>query len=282
MSVDVRKCSSGSEFNTGKSKCPIPRGKIKALIFVEPGVKLPLAITAESIEKAIHADVPNRIYPISIVDEYAPTGGDANVSQQGYGPNKVSGYAAKTDAFTIDNYDMHVRANIVGIKNKKMDVYFVNDSNFIFGEQDIDGSLKGIPLSGVYFSGQDFDSSGQVAQMILNVMYSDIEKHWILEDAKVVDFDITSILNGLVTVEVKSVTSPANGYKLIEKIGGLDVTPYYGQNIATKASDVLDGAPTGVTYNNGVIVASSAIKLAKPSVLQEYGIVGIEQYGTVI
>jgi len=281
MAQDIRTCGGSNEFNSGISRCPVPRGKIKGLVFVPHGVKLPSDITLENLEKAIHADRPNRIFPVKTVEEYAPSGGEAQTSQQGYGANKVTSYSAKTDAFTLDKYDMGLKANVVEAKDTAFDVYLVNDSNVIFGERDNDGSLKGIPLSGIYVSGQDYDSSGQVANLILNIMYSDIEKHWKVEDVRMVDFDIVSELNGLVEVEFKKVGTTGNNYKLTEKYGRLDLTSNYGPLIQSKAAQVLPNA-TGVSYADGLItVTSGEPKLAKPSVLQSAGIIGIEQAGTV-
>jgi hypothetical protein len=54
---------------------------------------------------------------------------------------------------------------------------------------------------------------------------------------------------------------------------------YYGFLIADNAAAALPGA-TGVSYADGVITATGTVALAKPSVLQANGIVGIEQAGT--
>jgi hypothetical protein len=274
MAQDIRVCGGSGEFNSGVSNCPVPRGKIKGLIFVPSGLKLPAEITLASLETAIHADRPNRIYPVKTIDEYAPSGGEAQTSQQGYGASKVTSYSSKVDAFTVDKYDMGLKANVVDAKSMSFDVYLVNDSNIIFGERDNDGSLKGIPLSGIYVGGQDYDSSGQVANLVINIMYSDIEKHWKIEDTRSVDFDIVSALNGLVEVEVKSVTG---GYKIIERYGRLDVTPTFGQLIVSNADTTTIPSNVVTSYADGVIVASGVFTLKKPSVLHENGIIGIEQ-----
>lgn len=277
MAINYRTCGGKSKFNTGKSRCPVPRGKIKMLIFVESGIKLPKVLTPESIEIACHADEPNRIYPIKTVEEYAPSGGEAQTSQQGYGPNKVTGYSAKTDAFTLDDPDMALKANIVSAKNKKLDVYLVNDSNIIFGDRDNDGSLKGIPLSGISVGGQDYDSSGQVANLIVNVMYKDIEKHWELEDVIQVDFDIVSAAQGLTEVNLVKLDEE-NNYKIIEVNGSLDVTSYFGSIIGENATTILGSGITTASYADGIItVTGGTPSLAKPSILQKVGILGIEE-----
>jgi len=276
MAQDIRECGSKT-FNSGISSCPVPRGKVKALIFVQSGYALPQAITADAIETAIHADRPDRIYPVKTIEEFAPSGGEAQTSQQGYGANKVTSYSARTDTFTLDIYDMGFRANVVEAKDSKFDVFFVNDSNTIFGQRsDTDTLLHGIPLSGIYVGGQDFDSSGQNSYLTVNLMYSDIERHFKLEDVRTVDFDILGSLYGLVEVDFVSAGTTGK-YKLIEHYGRLDITANFGTAIAAGSSTVVPGA-SAVTYADGVLSLTGTAKLAKPSVLSEKGILGIEQF----
>lgn len=286
MATGYRTCGGVNQFNSGISRCPVPRGKIKGVILVSHGYSLPSELTADNIMKAIHADRPNRIFPIKTVDEFAPSGGEAETSQQGYGANKVSGISARTDAFTLDKYDAGLRANVVEAKNNQFDVYLINNDGYIFGQTGDNGEFKGIPLSGIYVGGQDFDSSGQVANFVLNLMYSDIEEHFKLEDARKVEFNILSLLSGLVEVEWLKMTA-ANTYKLIESYGRLDITEYYGALIKAGGNTVIANATssTNITYADGILtiptVNAAAPVLAKPSVLFGKGITGIEQVGTV-
>jgi hypothetical protein len=280
MASIYRVCGGADGFNSGSSSCPIPRGKIKGLIFVHRGRSISDAIGGiTGIETAAHADRPNRIYPVKVIDEYAPSGGEAQTSQQGYGSSKVTSYSAKVDAFTIDKYDMGLKKHVVEAKDAQFDVFLINDSNVIFGERGDNGAFKGIPLSGIYAGGQDYDSSGQVANLIINIMYADIEKHWKLEDTRVLDFDILSAMYGLVDVQVVKVGE--SNYKIIEKYGRLDLTPVYGELIVTKKANVVTN-PTAVTsYANGVIVATGIFNLVRPSTLYANGISGIEQVDRV-
>lgn len=281
MAAIINTCTGASDFNSGISLCPVPRGKIKGMIFALRGYKLPETLTAETLKAAFHADRPGRLYPIKTVEEYAPSGGEAQTSQTGYGANRVTSYSAKTDTFTIDVYDMGLKANVVEAKNVMFDVFLVNDENYIFGQSDANGNFVGIPLSGVYVGGQDYDASGQVAYMTLNLMYSDIEAHWKKESAMQVDFDIVDVLNGLVEVKFQSIST--GKYKLIENLSNMDITPYYGSLIASKYSSIFTTAPTAVTYADGVITASFSgdPELKSPSVLYTNGIYHIEQLGTV-
>lgn len=282
MAKGYRTCGGTNQFNSGISRCPIPRGKIKGLILVPHGTLLPEELTLENIQKAIHADRPNRIFPVKTVDEFEPSGGEAETSQQGYGANKVTGYSAKTVGFTLDKYDSGLRANVVEAKNTTFDMYLVNEDWYIFGQSGNNGEFKGIPLSGIYVGGQDHDSSGQVANFVLNAMYSDIEEHYKLEDFRKADFNILSALDGLVEVEFHKLDT-ANTYKLIESYGRLDITEYYGALIASGGNTIITNATssTSITYSGGVLTIptsnSEVPKLAAPSALFAKNITGIEQ-----
>lgn len=277
MTIDYRKCPGVATFNTGSSVCVLDPGKIKAIILTIHGHKIPTEKTAEAFEKACHADRPGRIFPIKTIVEYAPSGGEAQTSATGYGPTKVTGYSAKNDVWTLQDYDASLKANIMAAKNVAFDAYFVDENNVIYGMNDGTDELSGIPLSGVYPGGQDWDSSGTEANLTIATMFKDYEKYIKNADVKVYDFDVVDALKGLVYVDLVSIES--NKYKLIEHFGKLDITEYYGELLSESAETALTGA-TSASYANGVIttVGEGSIKLASPSVLQESGITGIEAW----
>lgn len=275
MSVDYRKCPGVATFNTGSSVCVLDPGKIKAIILTIHGHKIPTEKTAEAFEKACHADRPGRIFPIKTIVEYAPSGGEAQTSATGYGPTKVTSYSAKNDVWTLQDYDASLKANIMAAKNVAFDAYFVDENNVVYGVNDGTEDLAGIPLSGVYPGGQDWDSSGTEANLTIATMFKDYEKYVKNADVRAYDFDVVDALKGLVYVDL--VSTESNKYKLIEHFGKLDITEYYGELLAKNA--VLIGA-TSASYADGVIttVGEGSITLASPSVLQESGITGIEAW----
>lgn len=277
MAIDYRKCPGVATFNTGSSVCVLDPGKIKAIILTIHGHKIPTEKTAEAFEKACHADRPGRIFPIKTIVEYAPSGGEAQTSATGYGPTKVTSYSAKNDVWTLQDYDASLKANIMAAKNVAFDAYFVDENNVVYGVDDGTEDLAGIPLSGVYPGGQDWDSSGTEANLTIATMFKDYEKYIKNADVKVYDFDVVDALKGLVYVDLVSIDS--NKYKLIEHFGKLDITEYYGELLSESAETALTGA-TSASYANGVIttVGEGSIKLASPSVLQESGITGIEAW----
>lgn len=269
-----------SNLNTGNSKNRIDPGKVKALILVIHGYKLPKDLTAEAIEAACHADRPSRIYPIKTIVEYAPSGGEAQTSAVGYGPTKITGYSAKNDVWTIDEYDGTLKANLMMAKGVAFDVYFVDEDNVRYGINDGTDILAGIPLSGVYPGGQDWDSSGTEANLTIATMFKDYEKYVKSADTRVSKFDVVDALKGLVYVDLVKVGVEENKYKIVEHFGRLDVTGYYGEALSAGATKCFDGQVSAVAYADGVltITATGTPALKKPSVLAENGVTGIEQY----
>lgn len=277
MAIDYRECPGLATFNTGNSVCVLDPGKVKAIILTIHGHKLPEEKTADAIEAACHADRPDRIFPIKTIVEYAPSGGEAQTSATGYGPTKITGYSAKNDAWTLQDYDASLKANIMAAKNVAFDAYFVDENNIVYGMNDGTEYLAGIPLSGVYPGGQDWDSSGTEANLTVATMFKDYEKYIKSADVSAYKFDVVEALKGLVYVELKSLESEK--YKLVEHFGKLDITEHYGELLAKNATTALGVSDSpSASYADGVITVSGNPKLAKPSVLQGLGITGIEAW----
>lgn len=280
MGTEFREAGGSAGFNTGMSRAQTPRGKVKGLILVERGNVLPSNLTSELLELAFHADVPKRAYPVRLIDEYAPSGGEANVTQQGYGSNKITGYSAFNEAYTTDVPDGGLRANVLNASGRAFDMYIVTEHGLIFGQLNDKGVLGGIPLAGIHVGGQSFDSSGQAANLVLTALYKDVEKYWKNEGQCFCQFDVVDALNGIVCVDL--IKMEEGKYKIREHYGRLDVTRYYADLLTgTNASKVWDGV-TAMTYTDGYLVATPAsgvgvVSLKAPSVLQAAGVTGIEQ-----
>lgn len=276
MRTDYRLCGgSAAGFNTGQNFCPLQPGKAKAVILTYHGKKLPANLTAEEIEKACHADGQDRIFPITGISEYATSGGEANTTENGYAGSSITGYSSRTDTFTLAKYNMALQANLVSNKATTFDMYVVDENDVIYGVDDASDSLAGIPLTGVYPTGQPFSSSGQTAYLAFNALYADIEAYMKNASAKGVTFNLVGALVGLVFAEFIEIEE--GKYKLVDHYDRTDLTSYYGAQIAAKASTVLVSGST-VSYEDGVLTISGEPKLAVPSVLQENGITGIEQW----
>lgn len=279
----IRTCGSENPMVTGAAKCPITPQYIKALILTHHGVKLPADITAEEIEKACHADYPNRIYPITHIAEYAPSGGEVKTSQTGYGPNTVVGYSDTTDQFTLYDSDVQRRASIIKNMNTAFDVYYVDENGVIYGvsdEKEGEFPLKGFPLTGIGLGGQMFRTSGAAASDVLTLYTRDYAMYAKDFMSVPVDFNIVDTLEISGIRLVEWVKDGENAWTLIDKYAKSDVTGYFGATMASKANTVFTNASAAsfadgkmtITLNSGTVP-----QLAKPSVLQAAGIIGIEQ-----
>lgn len=278
MRTDIRNCGSTSGFNTGMNYCPLQPDKVAGVILTIHGKKLPKDMTADSLEEACHADYPDRIYPITGFSEYAVSGGEASTSENGYAGSEITGYSARTDTFTLLKYNLALQANLVANKDTLFDMYVFDKNNVIYGEDDGTDELAGFQLSGVYPTGQAYDSSGQKASLSFNAMYSDTEKMLKNMSVKQVNVNLENVLKGLSYVEFVKIGTTENTYKLVDHYDRTDLTAYYGAALSEKASTVVSGA-TALEYGNGVLTATGGAPVLKtPSILQENGIIGIEQW----
>ena len=276
MRTDYRLCGgSAAGFNTGQNFCPLQPGKAKAVILVYHGKKLPAELTADALEEACHADGQDRIFPILGISEYATSGGEATTSENGYAGTSITGYSARTDTFTLAKFNMALQANLVSNKATTFDMYVVDENDVIYGIDDASDSLAGIPLTGVYPTGQPFSSSGQVAYLAFNALYADIEAYMKNASAKGATFNVPGALIGLVFAEFIQVGE--GKYKLVDHYDRTDLTSYYGALIAEHAETVLTSG-SSVSYTEGVLTITGEPKLAVPSILQQNGIIGIEQW----
>lgn len=276
MRTDYRLCGgSAAGFNTGQNFCPLQPGKAKAVILVYHGKKLPAELTADALEEACHADGQDRIFPILGISEYATSGGEATTSENGYAGTSITGYSARTDTFTLAKFNMALQANLVSNKATTFDMYVVDENDVIYGIDDASDSLAGIPLTGVYPTGQPFSSSGQVAYLAFNALYADIEAYMKNASAKGATFNVPGALTGLVFAEFIQVGE--GKYKLVDHYDRTDLTSYYGALIAEHAETVLTSG-SSVSYTEGVLTITGEPKLAVPSILQQNGIIGIEQW----
>lgn len=278
MRTDIRPCGSTSGFNTGITYCPLQPDKVAGIVLTIHGKKLPKELTAEALETACHADYPDRIYPISGISEYAVSGGEASTSENGYAGSEITGYSARTDTFTLRKFNLALQANLVANKDTLFDMYVYDKNNVLYGQDDGTDELAGFDLSGVYPTGQTYDSSGQKAYLAFNAMYADTESMLRKMSVKQASANLESVLKGLNYVEFVKTGAGENSYKLVDHYDRTDLTAYYGASLAEKASTVVSGA-TALSYENGVLTATGGAPVLKaPSLLQSNGIIGIEQW----
>jgi len=278
----IRTCV-GATLNTGVSKCHLDPEKVKGAILLPRGTKLPAELSATKLKELCHADRPDRIYPVKPFIEYAKNGGDPNVAANGYGPSKMTGINALTETFTMDSFYPELSASLIKTANQEWDVYFFDEKNVLYGINDGTDLLAGITMSTVYANPTPHPTSSAAATMDISFAFANTREYLENIDFVQLDFNIESSLVGLTLVELVKAGDSGNDYKLLEKIGGYDLTSTYGSLMATKATTLINNAGTGVTYNEDsktitIATTGSAVpSLKAPSVLFENGIEGIEQ-----
>ncbi len=278
----IRTCSV-AQLNTGVSKCPPEFGKMKGAILMEHGVKIPEDLTGEKLEELCHADRPERVYGIVTFTEYAKNGGEVQTSANGYGGEEVTGISARKDTYTLNKFYPELYASLIKNSTKEWDVYFFDEDNVLYGINDGTDILAGFPMSCVYADATPHPTSSAKATMNVTFSHSDAKQSITDFDYIQLDFKPQRLVLGLTPVCLVKVPSGENDYKIIEKMGGNDITSVYASLISTASTAVLTGNPTAATYNedvNTLTITSSGgeeIKLKTPKELYENGIKGIEQ-----
>ncbi len=273
----TRTCDS-AEMNTGGSACSVDWGKIKGAIIVEHGKKLPAELTPGKLAELCHADRPDRIYPVLTFVEYAKSGGEAQISAVGYGPNQYNGLNAQTDTFTLARFDEMLNAELLRCANKQWDVYYWDSNKMLIGYNDGTGELAGIPMSAVYPGSTPFSTSGAKSSMTVNFAHLDAEDSQLNFDYLKLDFNPGNVVRGLTKVMFVEATS--NKYKILELVGGYDRTAEFADALSTNAEHVFTGV-TSVSYDNekGLLTVTpgeGAISIKQPSVLYTKDIKWIE------
>ncbi len=278
----LRTCKTASFFS-GQSVCEIDYNKIRGMVLVEHGTTLSYSTLAD-LRTMCHADLPDRAYGFPAIINWEPSGGEAQISQVGYGPNAYNGMSARTDAFTLDAFRHYLRAQILANANKVWDMYLIDGRNNLYGLS-VSGSdtLAGIPVT-IYPSGNDHAGASDKASLVVNVVYQDVEDYMMRLDVVPLDYEALTAIYGLMPVTLEKQGSTGNNYKVVEFYGKGDATAKYGALLGgTSATSVLDGI-TAATYDatNNVlqltVTQNATPALKKASVLCTNGIYGIEPY----
>lgn len=277
----IRTCQD-SVLHTGVSKCPVDFGRMKGAIILPPGKKLPEDLTLESLEKMVHADRSERAYGIVTFCEYAQEGGEAQTGSVGYGGLGVTGYSDRADTFTLDKNYPELHASLTRCAEKKWGAYFFDEKKFLYGLNDGTDTLAPFPMNTVHSNATPYPTSSAKSTMTVKFCHEDSRAA--IEDADYVklDFDPRKATLGLVEVKLVKVAASGNDYKIIEKVGGFDLTPTYGPMIADNAN-LISGATSAVSYDTEketlTIATTGAVvpKLKTPKLLHDAGVTGIEE-----
>lgn len=278
----LRSCDD-SHLNTGLSKCPVDFARMKGAIIVPYGTKLPAQLTLEKLTELAHADENERIYGIGGFCEYAPEGGEAQTGAVGYGGLRVTGYSDRADTFTLDKNYPELHSSLTKSSGKAWGTYFYDEKNYIYGLDDGTDVLAPFPMSTIHSNATPYSTSSAKSTMTVKFCHEDARAAIEHADYAKLSFNPQRATLGLTAVKLVKVSDTGNDFKLIEKIGGFDLTPTFGPLIADSAT-AISGA-TAATYDADkktltltVSGSSSAEpKLKAPKTLLEAGIEGIEE-----
>ena len=271
----IRNCNRG-ELNTGKSQCPLDFAKIVGAIVVEPGKAWPADATASSIKQACYADAPNRLMPIMTFVEYAKDGGEPNVSAVGYGGNQVTNIGARTDTFTLAQHDASLAASLSKAMNLPFEVFYFDENDVVYGRR-VGDALRGFPITTLYPTVTPHPTSSNPATLTVSFAFENARDA--IEDFDFIelDFNLKESLDVLTKVELASVST--NKYKIVESVGGYDLTAKYATIITTSPSAVLNNVTAATldatTGALSLTVSSGTPTLKAPSALYTAGVYGI-------
>jgi hypothetical protein len=255
---------------------------MKGALLVHHGYKLPANLGGEVLEKLVHAAIPERVYGIVTFVEYAKDGGEAQTNATGYGGTKNTGFSARTDQYTMDDYYPELDASITKTSNQKYDVYFFDEDFVLYGINDGTDTLAGFPMSTIYTTSVQHPTSSDKASLIVNFCYENAKEAITKYDYMPLDFDPRKYTLGLTPVVLVATDDKKTSYKLLEKVGGADLTSTYGPLLADNAN-LINGNASSVSYNEDAdtltitTTGGTTPSLKAPSVLYEAGVTGIEQ-----
>ena len=278
-----RTCES-SQLHTGASKCAPNFEIMRGAILMAPGQKLPADLTADELEKLVHADLPNRAYVIVRFAEYAKNGGEVQTAANGYDGERPTGVSARKDTFTLNAFNPILDASLTEGFNQERDVYFFDGDNILYGIDDGTDEMAGYPMNSVYSDTTPFRTSSASPTQTITFVHSDAKVAKTKFQFRKLAFNINSksLVTGLIPVEIVP-TSDGNGtFKILEQIGGYDVTAIYGPLLVAAGEDVVLAPASAITYNSKdktieCAGGNTVPRIAQPSVLLEKGIKGIEQ-----
>ena len=278
----IRTCDD-SHLNTGLSKCPVDFARMKGAIIVPYGNKLPAQLSLKILTELAHADVNERIYGIGGFCEYAPEGGEAQTGAVGYGGLRVTGYSDRADTFTLDKNYPELHSSLTKSSGKAWSAYFYDEKNYLYGIDDGTDILAPFPMSTIHSNATPYSTSSAKSTMTVKFCHEDARAAIENADYIKLDFNPQRATLGLTAVKLVKVSEDGNEFKLIEKIGGFDLTPTFGSLIADSTT-VIEGASAS-TYNIDKKTltltvsgsTSDAPRLKAPKTLLEAGIEGIEE-----
>ena len=213
--------------------------------------------------------------------EYTPEGGEAQTGTLGYGGQKVTGYSDRSDTFTLDKNYPELHASLTKSSAKSWGAYYFDEKNYLYGLNDDTDELAPFPMSTIHSNATPYATSSAKSTMTVKFCHEDSRAAIERADYVKLDFNPQRATLGLTAVKLVKVSDTGNDFKLLESIGGYDLTSTFGPLIADSAATAIAGT-TAVTYDADkktltlTVSGSDVPKLKAPKILLESGIEGIE------
>ena len=137
-------------------------------------------------------------------------------------------------------------------------------------------------MSTIHSNATPYATSSAKSTMTVKFCHEDARAAIEHADYVKLDFNPQRATLGLTAVKLVKVSDTGNDFKLLESIGGYDLTPTFGPLIADSTATAITGA-TAATYSAEkkaltlTVSGSDVPKLKAPKTLLDSGIEGIEE-----
>ncbi len=270
---------------TGKGRCDKVEGLTVGIILTSPKARYPIdpETFKAGLDGWVSADGVQRMIPISDIINDVPAGGDVNLSQVGYGPNKPVGLSAYNNVFQIDA-GLCLFKELAVANGQSYRVFRVDKQGFIYGtaiEEDGQYYFVGFDARVYTYQTKDTDST-TAGGVFLGIYYG---ANYENEVKNVNAFEIGSAPSGLLGLVLQAGTTSGTA-KVVGSCGGEDYTAEYSDEWDTSMFVDEDGdSPSTVTYNAATKLLtfspSGSYKVASASVLRTgdiFGFEGVDKY----
>lgn len=212
---------------TGKGRCDKVEGLTTGVILTSPKARYPINIDAfkAGLDGWVTTDGIQRMIPISDVINDTPAGGEVNLSQVGYGPNKPIGLSAYNNVLQIDA-GLCLFKELAVSNGQSYRVFRVDKQGFVYGTViEEEGQYYFVGFDARVYAYQTKDTDATTAGgVFLGIYYG---ANYENEIKNVNTFKIGSIPSGLIGLVLKAGVTTGTA-TVIGSCGGDDYTSLYG------------------------------------------------------
>ena len=174
-------------------------------------------------------------------------------------------------------HDPALAAALSKAMNLPFEVFYFDENDVVYGRR-VGDKLRGFPITTLYPTVTPHPTSSNPATLTVSFAFENARDA--IEDFDYVQLDFNLKDNLVMLTEVELVNTGTNKYKIVEKVGGYDLTAKYGSALATAAASAFNGV-SAVTYDSEAevltltVTQGATVSLKAPSALYTAGIYGI-------